>query len=137
MLKIELLQNNLDAIPELARIWHEVLGSIWLPDVPLKVVEQRFLEHANADKLPMTFVAFDGKMPVGMCSLRENDGIRPDLMPWLGSLTVRPEYQSQGLGRRLIEVTKEQAKKWDMRYFIFLLLIELSLLIINRWDGIL
>lgn len=111
MIKIDLLQNNLDAIPELARIWREVLGKIWLPDVPLEVVERRFLDHANNDKMPMTFVAFDEKKPVGMCSLRENDGIRPDLMPWLGSLTVKPEYQNQGLGKRLIDVTKEQARK--------------------------
>ncbi|WP_454781962.1 GNAT family N-acetyltransferase [Legionella sp. WA2022007384] len=111
MIRIELLQNNLDAIPELALMWQEGLGKIWLPDVPLDVVEQRFLDHANNETLPMTFVAFDDEKPVGMCSLRENDGIRPDLMPWLGSLTVKPEYQRQGLGQRLIEVIKEQAKK--------------------------
>lgn len=111
MIKVDLLYNNLDAIPKLTLIWHEVLGKIWLPEVPLELVEQRFYEHANTDKLPMTFVAFDEKEPVGMCSLRENDGIRPDLMPWLGSLTVQPEYQGQGLGRRLIDLTKEQAQK--------------------------
>ncbi|WP_454784346.1 GNAT family N-acetyltransferase [Legionella sp. WA2024007413] len=111
MIRIELLQNNLNAIPELALMWQEGLGKIWLPGVPLHVVEQRFLEHANNETLPMTFVAFDEEKAVGMCSLRENDGIRPDLMPWLGSLTVKPEYQRQGLGQRLIDVTKEQAKK--------------------------
>ncbi|KTC70922.1 acetyltransferase [Legionella bozemanae] len=111
MIRIELLQNNLDAISELALIWQEGLGKIWLPDVPLDVVEQRFRDHANHDKLPITFVAFDEEKPVGMCSLRENDGIRPDLMPWLGSLSVKSAYQRQGLGKRLIDVTKEQAKK--------------------------
>ncbi|CAM3058458.1 acetyltransferase [Legionella steigerwaltii] len=118
MIKIELLKNNLDAIPELALIWRELLGKIWLPEVPLEAVEQRFRDHANNEKMPIMFVALDGKKPVGMCSLRENDGIRPDLMPWLGSLTVKSEYQNQGLGKRLIEVTKEQAKKmgYDMLY---------------------
>lgn len=110
MIKIDLLKNNSDVVPELAQIWYEGLGKIWMPDVPLDQVEQRFHAHANSDKMPMTFVALDGDKAVGMCSLRENDGIRPDLMPWLGSLGVRSEYQGQGLGRRLIEVTKKQAK---------------------------
>ncbi|MCW8408247.1 GNAT family N-acetyltransferase [Legionella sp. PATHC035] len=110
-IKIDLLKNNLNVIPDLARMWREGLGKIWLPDVPLEVVEQRFRNHANYDTMPLTFVAFDQEKPIGMCSLRENDGIRPDLMPWLGSLTVAPEYQNQGLGKRLVEVTKEQAKR--------------------------
>ncbi len=75
-IKIELLKNNPNAIPQLAAIWHQVLGSIWLPDVPVERVIARFQEHLNDSKLPLTVVAFcDGK-PVGMCSLRDNDGIR-------------------------------------------------------------
>lgn len=110
MIKIDFLQNNIEAVPELALMWQEGLGKIWLPDIPLEEVQQRFRGHANQDKLPITFVAYDHGKPVGMCSLRENDGIRPHLTPWLGSLTVKPAYQSRGLGRDLIEKTKEQAK---------------------------
>jgi N-acetylglutamate synthase-like GNAT family acetyltransferase len=44
-------------------------------------------------------------------SLRENDGIRPDLTPWLGSLVVDPKYQKQGIGKMLIDVTVRQAKE--------------------------
>ena len=109
MIKIELLKDHLHTIPELAQIWYEVLGKIWLPEVPVTLVEQRFLEHANTDKMPLTFVALYENKPVGMCSLRENDGIRPDLMPWLGSLTVKPEFQGQGIGKQLIEVTRQCA----------------------------
>lgn len=110
MIKIDFLKNNSDAVPELVQIWYEGLGKIWMPDVPLNQVEERFRAHANSDKMPITFVAWDEDKAVGMCSLRENDGIRPDLMPWLGSLGVSQEYQGQGLGRHLIEVTKNQAK---------------------------
>ena len=42
-----------------------------------------------------------------MCSLRGNDGIRPDLTPWLGSLVVHPDYQKQGVGRRLIDALSQ------------------------------
>lgn len=45
-----------------------------------------------------------------MCSLRENDGIRPDLTPWLGSLVVASEYQGQGIGKMLMDRTKQKAK---------------------------
>lgn len=46
-----------------------------------------------------------------MCSLRVNDGIRPDLTPWLGSLVVDPKYQKQGIGKMLVDEMKEKAKK--------------------------
>ena len=77
----------------LAQIWHQVLRSIWVPDIPI--------EHLNDDSIPLTFVAFFNDKPVGMCSLRENDGIRPDLMPWLGSIVVAPDYQKQGIGEMI------------------------------------
>jgi len=40
-----------------------------------------------------------------------NDGIRPDLTPWLGSLVVDPKYQKQGIGRMLIDMTLLKAKE--------------------------
>jgi N-acetylglutamate synthase-like GNAT family acetyltransferase len=112
MIKIDLLKNHLDTIPELAKMWHEGLGRIWLPEVPLVHAEQRFREHANSDKMPLTSVALHEGKAVGMCSLRENDGIRPDLMPWLGSLAVRTDYRNKGIGRQLIESVKQEAKKF-------------------------
>ena len=111
MIKIELLKNHPEAIESLARIWHQVLGRIWVPDVPIERVKQRFVEHLNDDSIPLTFVALFNDKPIGMCSLRENDGIRPDLMPWLGSLVVDPDYQKQGIGEKLINATKEKAKQ--------------------------
>ena len=95
MIKIDLLKNHPNARPALAYIWHEVLGKIWVPDVPVERVIARFADHLNDQALPITFVALDGDLPVGMCSLRENDGIRPDLTPWLGSLAIDPKYQKQ------------------------------------------
>jgi N-acetylglutamate synthase-like GNAT family acetyltransferase len=111
MIKIDLLKNHPDLIDSLAQIWHQVLGRIWVPDVSIERVKQRFVEHLNEDSIPLTFVALFNDKPVGMCSLRDNDGIRPDLMPWLGSLVVDPDYQKQGIGERLINATKEKAKQ--------------------------
>lgn len=123
MIKIELLKNHPNTIPALAHIWHEVLGKIWVPDVPVERVITRFAEHLNEQALPITFVALDGDLPVGMCSLRENDGIRPDLIPWLGSLVVDPKYQKQGIGKMLIDVTVLKAKELGFESCTCLLLI--------------
>lgn len=109
MISIDLLKNHPDSIPRCAEIWHEVLGKIWLPEISVERVILRFTEYLNENVLPITFVALDRGKLVGMCSLRENDGIRPDLAPWLGSLVVAPEYQSQGIGRMLIDRTKQKA----------------------------
>lgn len=109
MITIELLKNHREAIPRLAKIWYEVLGAIWVPDIPMERVTLRFQEHLNEHCLPLTYVAFKGKIPIGMCSLRENDSIRPDLLPWLGSLVVDPDYQKQGVAKLLINAIKEKA----------------------------
>ena len=103
MIKIDLLKKHPNAISALANIWHEVLGKIWVPDVLVERVIARFADHLNDQALPITFIALDGDLPVGMCSLRENDAIRPDLTPWLGSLVVDPKYQKQGIGKMLVD----------------------------------
>lgn len=108
-IKIELLNNNPAALPTLVGIWHEVLGSIWAPDLPIIQVEQRFMTHLNRDSLPLTYVVYKEDIPVAMGSLRENDGIRPDLKPWLGSLVVSPNYQKKGIAKLLIDKIKQQA----------------------------
>ncbi len=56
-------------------------------------------------------MALDGQIPIGMCSLRKNDGIRPDLTPWLGSLVVDPKYQKQGVGKMLADATTLKAQE--------------------------
>jgi predicted N-acetyltransferase YhbS len=111
MIKIDFLKNHPNTIPALAHIWHQVLGKIWVPDVPVERVITNFADHLNDSNLPITFVALDSDMPIGMCSLRENDGIRPDLIPWLGSLVVDPKYQHKGIGKMLIEATCLKAKE--------------------------
>lgn len=109
MIKIELLKNHPSSIPFLAKIWQEVLGSIWVPGITIERVEQNFIRHLNDETLPLTFIALVNNKPIGMCSLRENDGIRPDLMPWLGSLVVDRAYQTQGIGKMLLDKTKQKA----------------------------
>lgn len=79
------------------------------PGSTLDRAKSKLSEHLNKDSLPITFVALENNQPVGTCSLRVNDGIRPDLTPWLGSLYVVPNARSRGLGEKLIDIVINQA----------------------------
>lgn len=110
-IKIDLLKNCPEHIPRLIEIWHEGIAKRWTPEACIERVKEKLNHHLNVDRLPLTFVAIENDTPIGMCSLRENDGIRPELTPWLGSLVVDPHYQKQGIGKILIDFTKEKAKQ--------------------------
>jgi predicted N-acetyltransferase YhbS len=110
MITIDFLKNHPESIIQLVHIGHEVLGKIWTPDIQIEDVITRFQTHMNDDKLPISLVAFDGSLPIGMCSLRKNEGNKAELSPLFGSLVVDPSYQKQGIGNMLINETKEKAK---------------------------
>jgi GNAT superfamily N-acetyltransferase len=110
-LTIKLLADCPDYIPVLAELWLQELGMHWVPNANIERAREKFKTHLNSERLPLTFVAIMDEKPVAMVSLRENDGIREDLMPWLGSLVVEPGYRRLGIGERLIEATKTCAKR--------------------------
>lgn len=113
-LEIKLLADCSEYISTLSRLWFNELGKQRIPNASVAHAENMYQAHLNRDQLPLTFVALHQGKPIGMSSLRINDGIRPDLTPWLGSLIVHPEYRRQGVGEKLIDITKERAK--TMRY---------------------
>jgi GNAT superfamily N-acetyltransferase len=107
---IKLLVDCQEYIPQLAILNYEQLGRFWNPEASVERAAQNLAKHSNRNQMPMTFVAVcDGK-PIGMASLRENDGIRPGLIPWLGGLVVNPDYRGCGIGNRLLEAVKSQAR---------------------------
>ena len=54
------------------------------------------------------YIAYIGPAAVGTISvLKKDDGLY-----YLGALCVIPEYQRQGIGHKLLEFFKEQAKDW-------------------------
>lgn len=109
MLKIDFLKNHPHHIPRLIELWNEGIGKTWLPKVCLTRVKDKLMDHLNDDCLPLTLIALENDQPIGMCSLRINDGIREDLTPWLGSLVVDPQHQKQGVGKLLIEAIQDKA----------------------------
>ena len=97
-------------IPYLARLRHEQLAKLWMPQATLEQAHEKLRTHATSEGLPVTFVALYHHEPVGMISLRHNDGIQPERMPWLGGLVVDPNYRQQKIGEQLIDFVKQEAR---------------------------
>lgn len=109
MIKIELLKNHPQAIQQLAKIWYDVLGQKWMPEISIAEIAKGYYDELN-DVLPLAYIALDEGIPVGACSLKLNDGIRSDLSPWIADLVVDASYQKQGIGKQLMHATLEKAK---------------------------
>lgn len=107
--EIDLLKNHPDKIPELARIWYEVLGKTWAPEIKPPEMEAWYQQWLNED-IPLAYIVLHEGVPIGSCSLQFNDEIRPDLEPWMGDLIVLPQYQNQGIGKALCNLVKDKAK---------------------------
>lgn len=108
VIKIKLLADCLQHVPVLAELWYEHISRHWVPNASVEKAKQNLIRHANYQQLPMTFVALEDIQPLGMASLRENDGIQPERAPWLGSLVVNPVSRNQKIGEQLIEVVKQR-----------------------------
>ncbi len=108
--KIVSLRGHPEAIPILGDIWQEVLGKIWMPELGIEEIQSLYYEEPSCD-LPCTQMALCGETPVGSCTLQLNDGIRPDLEPWLANLVIAGPYQKQGIGKMLINATIKKAKQ--------------------------
>lgn len=92
---------------------------------------ERFREHCNKDKLPLTIVCEVEGQIAGMASLRANDGIGEELSPWLGSLYVAEAFRGNGIGAALIARIEEEAFRLHFRK-LYLLTFEASL---PAWYG--
>ncbi len=108
-IEIKFLIECKEQILDLAILWYEQISKHWAPNASIERAKENLLKHVNQNQMPLTLVALQNGKAVGMASLRENDGIRPDLAPWLGSLVVDPNYRQQKIGERLINAVKQQA----------------------------
>jgi GNAT superfamily N-acetyltransferase len=108
-MKIVYLKDHPAFVPQLAN-WSFTTWGHYNPGGSVLKAQQKWMTHLNDNSLPLTLLALDEDKPIGMCSLRVNDGIRPSLSPWLGSLFVVPEYRGQGIGEKLIEATIQKTK---------------------------
>ncbi len=108
-LVISYLDDHPEYLPKLAGWAFEAWGR-YNPSSSLEKAQEKLKTHLNKNQLPLTYIALENDSPIGMCSLRQNDGIRPDLVPWLGSLYVVSHRRKQGIGEELIRVVTEKAR---------------------------
>ncbi len=106
---IDYLKNHPENTHLLASWMFDTWGH-YNPESSLEKAQAKLKAHLNEASLPLTYIALIDDVPVGMCSLRLNDGIRPDLTPWLGSLFVEPNMRGRGIGEKLIHAVTDKAR---------------------------
>lgn len=86
------------------------------------LVLRAYQERARNEGVPLSFVAMDGSLPVGMVTLKLDDlWSRKDLNPWLASLYVLPDYRKAGAGDALIRAVIARAQGLGYgRIYLFL-----------------
>jgi GNAT superfamily N-acetyltransferase len=110
LIKVDYLKNHPEQVKTCAQWSFEMWGH-HKPDQTLETFIESRKRYLNDDKLPLTLLAFDGAIPIGMCSLAENRGLQPGLCPWLAALYVHPKYRNQGIGKLLEESICKKARK--------------------------
>ncbi|WP_261338375.1 GNAT family N-acetyltransferase [Rhizobium leguminosarum] len=73
-------------------------------------------ETATKSSMPLTLVAIENALPVGMVTLaaRDFDG-KPHLSPWLKSLFVHPFHRKKGIATLLIERLEHEALRLGLK----------------------
>ena len=110
-MKIELLGNHLDFLPELAKLHFDE----WKHFSPDQTLEDRVLklqEVARSGDVPFVVVAIDNNQLIGSSALVNEDmSTRKDLSPWLASVFVKPEFRKNGVGTNLVRYIEAEAQK--------------------------
>lgn len=109
---IQFLADNSELVPTLAQ-WTYDAWSQYDPELTVDRATQSLGISQNREKIPLTFVALDGEIPIGMATLKESIRVPGYQMktPWLGSFYVLPEYKNQGVGSALLDAIYAKAKK--------------------------
>lgn len=77
-----------------------------------EMVRSTMAHSVNEVRLPQTFVALEGDVPVGMYQLSMCDDLkgRPDIYPWLINVYVDEKMRGRGLCRELMQTVSENAR---------------------------
>lgn len=60
--------------------------------------------HNQKDKVPYTVVALVDGIPVGSCSVIENDCVhRPQYAPWVAAVFIKPEMRNRGIASAILQ----------------------------------
>ena len=117
-IRIEPATDHLDAVPIVAG-WHWEHGGWQDPGGSLESWTDGLLSRTNRDRIPATFLAFDGGDLVGSATLVEHD--IPDrmdldhLQPWLAGVFVAPAARGHGVGSELVSHAESRARSFGVK----------------------
>ena len=98
---------DLRAVPECIDVlasWHYQEWSSLYPEETEQDFAAELRNCLQQAAVPTTFIALEHGEPVGSISLLARDmEIDEPWGPWLANFYVRPEFRSDGIGRKLIE----------------------------------
>ena len=109
-LRIDYLDEHMDAIPELAR-WHHAEWLEVTPDLSLADRIVGFRARARRGSVPTGFVAVIDRRVAGLACLVACDiQSHCHLTPWLATVLVAPEHRGQGIGSALSRRAADEAR---------------------------
>ena len=72
--------------------------------------------HTQKNKVPYTVVALVGGIPVGSCSVIQNDCVhRPQYSPWVAAVFVKPEMRYRGIASAMLQEATVIARRADLK----------------------
>ena len=72
--------------------------------------------HTQKDKVPYTVVAIVGGIPVGSCSVIQNDCVhRPQYSPWVAAVFVKEEMRHRGIASAMLQEAAAIARRADVK----------------------
>ncbi len=72
--------------------------------------------HTQKDKVPYTVVALVEGIPVGSCSVIQNDCVhRPQYSPWVAAVFVKPEMRHRGIASAMLQEAAAIAERADVK----------------------
>ncbi len=102
----EFKMMQLSECPEYLETVAEWVYKEWwkTPDNTIEVVLKQFREQLVKDTIPFLVVALKNQIPIGCCSVIENDcSHRRQYTPWLAGVIVLEKYRGLSIGTKMVQ----------------------------------
>lgn len=106
------LADKPDLIPTLA-LWTFNAWKQYDPTLNMDNITTSLNAKLNKDTLPLTLIALNDSVPIGMVSLKPQIKVKgyEDRKIWLGSFYVAPEHRGQSVGQELLTAAYDNARR--------------------------
>jgi predicted N-acetyltransferase YhbS len=95
----------------IAQLIHDEFWRV-VPGASAQTMEARLAQAGDAHAIPLCLIALSGDEPIGVVNLVANDDeAHPEWTPWLAGLVVEPAQRGRGVGTRLVQALRVQARR--------------------------